>query len=81
MTALMLFLFLAPEPPTPLDDLAWLVEGQWESTAKLPNGQPIESRTTWDWGPGRNSLRVYSGLRRSGGPHEMRRDHRSGPRV
>ena len=57
MTTILLLLFLAPEPPTPLDDLQWLVAGQWESKAKLPNGQPIESRTLWDRGPGRYSLR------------------------
>jgi len=59
MTAILLAMFglFAPEPQKPLEAVGWLVGGQWESTAKLPDGRPIETRTVWSWGPARQSMR------------------------
>jgi hypothetical protein len=55
------------KPPTPLEPVGWLVDGQWESKARLPGGREIETRTLWDWGPGRYSLRGRIYVRKGDG--------------
>ncbi|MHC4939406.1 MAG: hypothetical protein ACYTHK_10585 [Planctomycetota bacterium] len=58
MTSLLLLFLFAQQPASPLADLQWMGDGQWNASAKLPNGPRIESRMVVDWGPGRMSLRM-----------------------
>ena len=51
-------LVAAEEETSPLEGIAWMVGGQWESKAKLPGGREIESRMVAEFGPGKWSLRM-----------------------
>jgi len=42
----------------PLDIFAPLIDGQWNSVARFPDGQEIRSRTVWLWGTGKRTVRM-----------------------
>ena len=42
----------------PLDIFAPLIDGQWNSVARFPDGQEIRSRTVWLWGADKQTVRM-----------------------
>jgi hypothetical protein len=53
--------------PRALDGIAWLVGGQWNSTARLPSGMRIQARLVAEWGPGRLSMRLRTWMKKGDG--------------
>jgi len=58
MRLAMLLLLTASAHAEPLSIFADLIGDQWVSSAKLPNGEEVRSRTVWTWGAAKRLVRM-----------------------